>query len=35
MNLNTLQEFRHAMYHCFGNAKDALCNLVDALSIEA
>src|SRR5437588_2264972 len=32
MNLNTLNEFRHAMYHCFGNAKDALFNLVDALS---
>ena len=35
MNLNTLQEFRHRMYHCFGNAKDALFNLVDALSSEA
>jgi len=35
MNLNTLQEFRHGMYHCFGNAKDALFNLVDALSSEA
>ncbi|HEY6411034.1 MAG TPA: transposase [Ktedonobacteraceae bacterium] len=35
MNLNTLNEFRHGMYHCFGNAKDALCNLVDALSSEA
>jgi len=35
MNLNTLQEFRHGMYHCFGNAKDALCNLADALASEA
>jgi len=35
MNLNTLQEFRHGMYTCFGNAKDALFNLVDALSSEA
>ncbi len=35
MNLNTLNEFRHGMYHCFGNAKDALCNLVDALCSEA
>src|SRR5438132_13841486 len=35
MNLNTLQEFRHAMYTCFGNAKDALFNLVDALASEA
>jgi hypothetical protein len=35
MNLNTLQEFRHEMYNCFGNAKDALFNLVDALSSEA
>jgi len=35
MNLNTLQEFRHEMYTCFGNAKDALFNLVDALSSEA
>jgi len=35
MNLNTLNEFRHGMYHCFGNAKDALFNLVDALSSEA
>src|SRR5437870_12460890 len=35
MNLNTLQAFRHGMYSCFGNAKDALCNLVDALSSEA
>ena len=35
MNLNTLQAFRHGMYQCFGNAKDALFNLVDALSSEA
>src|SRR5438128_8464419 len=35
MNLNTLQAFRHGMYSCFGNAKDALFNLVDALSSEA
>src|SRR5256884_6175793 len=35
MNLNTLNEFRHRMYHCFGNAKDALVNLVDALASEA
>jgi hypothetical protein len=35
MNLNTLQDFRHGMYHCFGNGKDALFNLVDALSSEA
>ena len=35
MNLNTLNAFRHGMYHCFGNAKDALVNLVDALSSEA
>ena len=35
MNLNTWQDFRHGMYHCFGNAKDALFNLVDALASEA
>ena len=35
MNLNTLNEFRHGMYTCFGHAKDALFNLVDALSSEA
>jgi DDE superfamily endonuclease len=35
MNLNTLNEFRHGMYHCFGNGKDALFNLVDALCSEA
>ena len=35
MNLNTLNDFRHGMYTCFGKAKDALFNLVDALSSEA
>src|SRR5258708_24925410 len=35
MNLNTVQECRHGMSLCFGNAKDALFNLVDALSSEA
>src|SRR5438046_1562125 len=35
MDLNTLNEFRHGMYTCFGKAKDALFNLVDALSREA
>jgi hypothetical protein len=35
MNLNTLQDFRHEMYHCFGKATDALFNLVDALASEA
>src|SRR3989440_9540792 len=35
MNLNTLNAFRQRMYHCFGNAKDALVNLVDALASEA
>jgi hypothetical protein len=35
MNLNTLNEFRHGVYGCLGNAKDALFNLVDALSSEA
>ncbi len=34
MNLNTLNEFRHGIYGCFGNAKDALFNLVDALCSE-
>ena len=34
MNLNTLNGFRHGVYGCFGNAKDALFNLVDALSSE-
>lgn len=35
MNLNTLNEFRHGMYGCFGNGKDALFNTIDALSSEA
>lgn len=35
MNLNTLNKFRHGVYSCFGNAKDALFNLVDTLSSEA
>jgi len=35
MNLNTVNEFRHGMYGCFGNAKDALFNTMDALSSEA
>jgi hypothetical protein len=35
MNLNTLNDFRHGIYGCFGNAKDALFNLVDALASEA
>lgn len=35
MHLNTLNDFRHGVYGCFGNAKDALFNLVDALSSEA
>jgi hypothetical protein len=34
MNLNTLNEFRHAIYDCFGSAKDALFNTVDALLSE-
>ena len=34
MNLNTLNEFRHGIYGCFGNAKDALFTLVDALCSE-
>jgi DDE superfamily endonuclease len=35
MNLNTLKEFRHGMYDCFGNGKDALFNTIDALASEA
>ena len=31
MNRNTLNDFRHEIYRCFGKAKDALFNLVDAL----
>ncbi len=34
MNLNTLNEFRHAVYGCFKRACDALFNTVDALSSE-
>ena len=32
MNLNTVNEFRHAVYRCFKQAGDALFNTVDALS---
>jgi hypothetical protein len=35
MNLNTLNDFRHGVYGCFGNGKDALFNLLDALASEA
>ncbi len=31
MNLNTLTEFRHAIYGCFTRARDALFNVCDAL----
>lgn len=34
MNLNTLKDFRHEVYGCFGRAKDALFNTVDALLSE-
>jgi DDE superfamily endonuclease len=34
MNLNTLNEFRHASYGCFKQAGDALFTTVDALSSE-
>jgi hypothetical protein len=34
MNFNTVQAFRHGVYGSFGKAKDALFNLVDALSSE-
>jgi hypothetical protein len=34
MNLNTLNEFRHGIYRSFGNGRDALFNLVDALASE-
>ena len=34
MNLNTVNEFRHAVYRCFKQAGDALFNTVDALSSE-
>jgi hypothetical protein len=35
MNLNTLKEFRQAIYRCFDRAGDALFNTIDALSSEA
>ena len=34
MNLNTLKGYRHVVYGCFGQAKDALFNIVDALISE-
>jgi hypothetical protein len=34
MNVNTLNEFRQAIYSCFERAGDALFNTVDALSSE-
>jgi hypothetical protein len=34
MNLNALNEFRHAVYGCFKQAGDALFNALDALSSE-
>ena len=34
MNLNRLKDFRHEIYSCFGRAKDALFNTVDALLTE-
>lgn len=34
MHLNTLKDFRHEVYQCFGHAKDALFNLADALVSE-
>src|SRR5258708_40265347 len=34
MNLTTLKAFRHEVYGCFGRAKDALFNTVDALLTE-
>src|SRR5437899_12535471 len=34
MDFNTLQTFRHEIYGCFGHAKDALFNTVDALLTE-
>lgn len=34
MNLNTVKDFRHAVAGCFGRAKDALFNTVDALLTE-
>jgi hypothetical protein len=34
MDCTTLQAFRHAIYRCFGTAKDAMFNTVDALLTE-
>src|SRR5436853_4529743 len=34
MNLNILKAYRHEVYSCFGRAKDALFNTVDALLTE-
>jgi len=34
MNFNTLKQFRHEVYGCFGQAKDARWNTVDALLTE-
>lgn len=34
MNLNTLKEYRHEVYDCFEQAKDAMWNTVDALLTE-
>ena len=34
MNLNILNEFRHALYRCFESARDSLFNCVDALLSE-
>jgi hypothetical protein len=34
MNLNTMQDFRHAVYGCFERAADALFNTADALLTE-
>lgn len=34
MNLNTFNEFRHAIYPCFTQARDALFNMCDALLTE-
>jgi DDE superfamily endonuclease len=34
MNLNILKAYRHEVYGCFGQAKDALFNTVDALLTE-
>ncbi|HET8912803.1 MAG TPA: transposase [Ktedonobacteraceae bacterium] len=34
MNLHTLKAFRHAILGCFGSAKDALFNTMDAILSE-